>query len=48
MLRDGLPCRKLSAAEYDQHQRSRILRRLHKRAAALGFELVDLQGGFVM
>lgn len=48
MLRDGLPCRTLSAAEYDQHQRSRILRRLRKRAASLGFELVDLQGGFVM
>jgi len=48
MLRDRISYREMSAAEYDQQQRSRILRGLRKRAASLGFELVDTQTGLVM
>jgi transposase len=48
MLRDHTPYRECSAADYDQQQRSRILRGLRKRAASLGLELVDTQSGLVM
>jgi transposase len=48
MLRNRIAYRELSAADYDQQQRSRILRGLRKRAASLGFELVDTQTGLVM
>lgn len=48
MLRDRLPYRELSAADYDQQQRSRILRGLRKRAASLGLEIVDTRTGLVM
>jgi transposase len=48
MLRHRMPYRELSAADYDQQQRSRILRGLRKRAASLGFDLVDTQTGLVM
>lgn len=48
MLRDHLTYRELSAAGYDRLQRSRILRGLRKRAAALGIELVDTSTGLVM
>jgi transposase len=48
MLRHRMPYRELSSADYDQQQRSRILRGLRKRAASLGFELVDTQTGLVM
>lgn len=48
MLRDRMSYRDLSAADYDQQQRTRILRGLRKRAASLGFELVDTQTGLVM
>ena len=47
MLRDGLLYREGSAADYDRQQRSRILRGLRKRAASLGFDLVDTQTGLV-
>ena len=47
MLRDRMSYRELSAADYDQQQRSRILRGLRRRAASLGFELVDTQTGLV-
>ena len=42
------PYHELSAADYDRQQRSRILRGLRKRAASLGFELVDTSTGLVM
>ena len=48
MLRDRIPYRESSAADYDQHHRSRVLRGLRKRAASLGCELVDTQTGLVM
>ncbi|MGH2609168.1 MAG: IS110 family transposase [Tepidiformaceae bacterium] len=48
MLRDRMSYREVSGAEYDQQQRPRILRGLRKRAASLGFELVDTQTGLVM
>jgi transposase len=48
MLRHRMTYRELSAAEYDHTQRDRILRGLRKRAASLGFELVDTQTGLVM
>ena len=48
MLRDRIRYRDLSAAGYDQQQRARILRGLRKRAASLGFELVDTQTRLVM
>ena len=48
MLRDRLPYREMSAADYDQQQRSRILRGLRRRAASLGCELVDTTTGLVM
>jgi transposase len=48
MLRDRMPYREMSSADYDQQQRSRILRGLRKRAASLGFELVDTSTGLVM
>ena len=48
MLRDRIPYRESSAADYDQHHRSRVLRSLRKRAASLGCELVDTQTGLVM
>jgi hypothetical protein len=38
MLRHRTTYRQLSAAEYDQHLRSRILRDLRARAASLGLE----------
>ena len=48
MLRDRIPYHELSAADYDQLQRSRILRGLRRRATSLGFELVDTQTGLVV
>jgi transposase len=48
MLRYRTPYHELSAADYDRQQRSRILRGLRKRAASLGFELVDTSTGLVM
>lgn len=48
MLRDHMPYLELSAADYDQQQRSRILRGLRKRAASLGLALVDTQTGAVI
>ena len=48
MLRDRLPYRERTAADYDQQQRSRILRGLRKRAASLGCELIDAKTGVVM
>ena len=47
MLRDGVPYREQTAADYDHLQRARILRGLRRRATALGFELVDAQTGVV-
>jgi hypothetical protein len=47
MLRYRLTYRDLSTADYDQLQRSRILRGLRKRAASLGFDLVDIGTGVV-
>jgi len=47
MLRYHMPYREMSTADYDQLQRSRILRGLRKRAASLGFELVDTTTGLV-
>jgi len=47
MLRDRIVYRELSAADYDQQQRSRVLRGLRKRAASLGFELIDTRTGLV-
>ena len=41
-------CLVFSNADYDQHQRSHILRGLRKRAASLGLELVDTSTGLVM
>ncbi len=48
MLRDRLPYRERTAADYDQQQRSRILRGLRRRAASLGCEIVDAKTGVVM
>ncbi len=48
MLRYRTPYHELSAAGYDRQQRSRILGGLRKRAAFLGFELVDAKSGLVM
>jgi len=48
MLRDKMDYQAPSAADYDQQQRSRILRGLRKRAASLGFELVNTQTGAIM
>ena len=48
MLRDRISYREVSAADYDQQQRARILRGLRRRAASLGLELVDSQTGIVM
>lgn len=48
MLRDRVSYREVSATEYDQTQRARILRGLRRRAASLGLELVDTQTGLVM
>ncbi len=48
MLRHKMPYQKRSAADYDQQQRSRILRGLRKRARSLGFEVVDTNTGLVM
>jgi transposase len=48
MLRDKLPYHERSATDYDRQQRSRILRGLRKRAASLGFELVETRTGLVM
>ena len=48
MLRHQLTYNELSSADYDQQQRSRILRGLRKRAASLGLELVDTSTGLVM
>jgi transposase len=48
MLRYHMPYREMSTADYDEQQRSRILRGLRKRAASLGFELVDTSTGLVM
>jgi transposase len=48
MLRDRIPYHELSAADYDQLQRSRILRGLRRRATSLGFELVDTTTGLVL
>jgi transposase len=48
MLRDRIPYREVSGADYDRQQRSRILRGLRRRAASLDLELVDTQTGLVM
>ena len=48
MLRYQLPYRELSSADYDQLQRSRIIRGLRRRAASLGIELIDTNTGLVM
>ena len=48
MLRDKMTYQERSAADYDQQQRSRILRGLRKRARSLGFEVVDTSTGLVM
>ncbi len=48
MLRDRLPYRERTAADYDQQQRTRILHGLRKRAASLGCELVDAKTGVVL
>jgi len=48
MLRHHITYRELSAADYDQLQRSRILRGRRRRAASLGIELVDTNTGLVM
>ena len=48
MLRHELTYSEQSSADYDRQQRSRILRGLRKRAASLGFELVDTSTGLVM
>ena len=48
MLRHETNYQELSAADYDKQQRARILRGLRKRAASLGFQLVDTQTGVVM
>jgi transposase len=47
MLRDRIPYHELSAADYEQLQRSRILRSLRRSATSLGFELVDTQTGLI-
>ncbi|MGQ0734386.1 MAG: IS110 family transposase [Acidobacteriota bacterium] len=46
-LKGELQYRDPGADAYDRQQRSRVLRRLRQRAAALGFELVDRQTGEV-
>ena len=48
MLRDKMNYREPTAADYDEQQRSRILRGLRRRAASLGFEIVDTSTGLVM
>jgi transposase len=48
MLRDKMNYQEPSAANYDQQQRSRILRGLRRRAHSLGFEIVDTSTGLVM
>ncbi len=48
MLRDKMTYHVRSAADYNQHQRSRMLRGLRKRARSLGFEIVDTRTGLVM
>lgn len=48
MLRHHITYQELSTEDYDRLQRSRILRGLRKRAASLGFEIVDTQTGPVM
>lgn len=45
MLRHQTPYRHLTAADYDQTQRSRILRGLRRRAASFGLDLFDPQTG---
>jgi transposase len=47
MLRYKITYHEPSAADYDRQQRARILRGLRKRAASLGFELVDTHTGLV-
>lgn len=41
VLRHKLVYREHTQADYDRHQRSRILRHLRKRASSLGFDLVE-------
>jgi len=48
MLRYRMPYREMATADYDELQRSRILRGLRKRAASLGLELLDTHTGLVM
>jgi transposase len=48
MLRDGMTYHEMSSTDYDRQQRSRILRGLRRRAASLGFELVESNTGVVM
>jgi len=47
MLRDKMAYQETSVADYDQQQRSRILRGLRKRAHSLGFEIIDTRTGLV-
>ncbi len=47
-LRDGLIYSEQTASEYDQTQTKRRIRALRKRAASLGFQIVDETTGLVM
>jgi transposase len=48
VLKNKMRYQEQTAAEYDQRQRTRILRALRKRASSLGFALVDTTTGLVM
>ena len=48
MLKYNMPYEQTSAAEYDERQRTRILRGLRKRATSLGFELVEASTGLIV
>ncbi len=48
MLRNGMAYHEMTSTDYDQQQRSRILRGLQRRAGSLGLELVDTNTGLVM
>ena len=47
-LKDGLVYSDPGAAAYDTHHRSRVLRHLRQRAAALGFGLLNLSTGEIV
>ena len=48
MLKHNMPYHLTSAAEYDTHQRTRILHGLRKRSTPFGLELVDPSTGLVV